>query len=228
MSDNRDRQARRDTHSQYVHRRTAPACSSAYLWGPLRRVLARELPAGGTVFDLGCGNGATVGMLMSAGYATVGIDPSASGVELARSMWPAGRFEIGSAYDDDLVERFGRFPAVISLEVVEHCYWPRRFSASVYDLLLPGGLAVISTPYHGYAKNLLLALTNRFDEHWSPLWDGGHIKFWSRRTLGRLLDEAGFADVAFIRAGRIPPLAKSLIALARKPTAGGDQIVGTP
>jgi len=48
-------------------------------------------------------------------------------------------------------------------------------------------------------------------------WDGGHIKFWSRNTLHQLLSEAGFERIDSMRVGRIPPLAKSIIALARKP-----------
>ena len=49
------------------------------------------------------------------------------------------------------------------------------------------------------------------------LWVGGHIKFWSNRTLRVLLTVAGFADVAFLHAGRIAALARSTIAIARKP-----------
>jgi hypothetical protein len=34
-----------------------------------------------------------------------------------------------------------------------------------------------------------------------------------------VLEEAGFTAVRFVRVGRIPPLAKSLVAIARKPAA---------
>lgn len=78
-------------------------------------------------------------------------------------------------------------------------------------------MAIISTPYHGYWKNLALALSGKMDAHFTALWDHGHIKFWSIDTLRRLLQEAGFAEIRFLRVGRIPPLAKSMIAVARKP-----------
>jgi hypothetical protein len=55
------------------------------------------------------------------------------------------------------------------------------------------------------------------DGHFTALWDHGHIKFWSIETLTKLLNEAGFQDVRFHRVGRIPQLAKSMIAVARKP-----------
>ena len=119
--------------------------------------------------------------------------------------------------EEDLSVRFGKFQAVTSLEVVEHVYAPRQFAKRVYDLLEPGGVAVISTPYHGYLKNLAIALLDKSDWHYTALWDHGHIKFWSIKTLGQLLAEAGFTDIKFLRVGRIPVLAKSMIAVARKP-----------
>jgi len=154
-------------------------------------------------------------MLSKLGHSVVAVDPSPSGIRLAREAYPHIRFAERSAYDD-LAREFGTFDAVISLEVIEHCDRPRQFADTVLSLLKPGGLAVISTPFHGYWKNLALALAGRFDSHWSPLWDGGHIKFWSEGTLRTLLEERGFAGVHFLRVGRIPPLAKSMIAVARK------------
>jgi 2-polyprenyl-6-hydroxyphenyl methylase/3-demethylubiquinone-9 3-methyltransferase len=85
----------------------------------------------------------------------------------------------------------------------------------MYALLEPGGLAIISTPYHGYIKNLIMALTGTLDRHFTSLWDHGHIKFWSKKTLSILLREAGFTHIEFLRVGRIPVLAKSMIAVAK-------------
>ena len=45
------------------------------------------------------------------------------------------------------------------------------------------------------------------------LWDHGHIKFWSMATLSELLREAGFQQIRFLRVGRVPVLAKSMIAV---------------
>jgi len=52
------------------------------------------------------------------------------------------------------------------------------------------------------------------DAHFTALWDCGHIKFWSASTLSTLLLEAGFKRVRIHRIGRIPPLARSMIAVA--------------
>ena len=70
---------------------------------------------------------------------------------------------------------------------------------------------------HGYVKNLALAASGKLDAHFTARWDGGHIKFWSRRTLTTLLTEAGFEPIAFRGAGRWPWLWKSMLIAARKP-----------
>lgn len=108
---------------------------------------------------------------------------------------------------------------MISLEVVEHVYAPRDYARSLFNLVEPGGTAIVSTPYHGYLKNLVLAVSGKMDKHFTALWDHGHIKFWSILTLETLLTEAGFRNIRFRRLGRIPVLAKSMIAIAEKPSA---------
>ena len=88
-----------------------------------------------------------------------------------------------------------------------------------------GGLLIISTPYHGYLKNFVLALANKWDAHLNPFWDGGHIKFWSCKTLSQLLNETGFSVIRFIGAGRLPFLWKSMIVVAQKREAS-EQLTG--
>ena len=61
---------------------------------------------------------------------------------------------------------------------------------------------MISTPYHGYLKNLVLSFFSKMDEHFTALWDHGHIKFWSVNSLQTLLEEVGFRDITFVRVGR--------------------------
>lgn len=168
------------------------------------------------LFELGCGNGAVAAVLADRGYQATGVDVSLQGLEQARRRYPHLTLQQGSAYDR-LAETYGRFPIVVSLEVVEHLYAPRVFAKTLHDLVESEGTAIVSTPYHGYWKNLALALTGRMDAHFTALWDHGHIKFWSMKTLSTLLAEAGFNDISFMRVGRIPVLAKSLIAVAKKP-----------
>ena len=200
---------------QYQFEGAGHAPSHNYLLGTVSNLLSEVQPS--KVFDLGCGNGSVLNFF-SEKYEVAGIDASSSGIRNAKEKFPNLNIEQGSAYDD-LVEKYGEQDAVISLEVVEHLYDPRLYAKRLFDLLRPGGHAVLSTPYHGYLKNLALAVTGKMDNHFTALWDGGHIKFWSIKTLSILLEEAGFTDLEYYRVGRIPPLAKSMIVRAKKPAS---------
>ena len=193
----------------YSYHRPDAAHSHGYLM-PIVEAILESLGQNKSIFEIGCGNGATAGILTSKGYDIVGVDPSNSGIAVARESFPECRLELGST-DDDLAGRYGQFDVVLSLEVIEHVYSPKRYVQVVRSLLKPGGCAIISTPYHSYLKNLALALSGRMDNHFTALWEGGHIKFWSPKTLGSLFAGAGFEQTALYRVGRIPTLAKSMI-----------------
>lgn len=202
----------------YAWSDSQPTGAHQHLEPALKSILQSERKAatrGNRLFDLGCGNGAMAGVCAGLGFDVSGVDPSPEGVAQAQRALPRLRIERGSAYDD-LASRFGRFDYVVSLEVVEHVFAPRKYAATLFDLCNDDGVAIVSTPYHGYWKNLALAVTGKWDSHLTALWDYGHIKFWSVETLSALLREAGFRDIAFHRVGRIPALAKSMIAVARR------------
>jgi 2-polyprenyl-3-methyl-5-hydroxy-6-metoxy-1,4-benzoquinol methylase len=181
-----------------------------YLWQPVLRHLA-SLPAGSRILDAGCGNGFFTKQIHERGFDVVGMDVEESRIVHARKLCPSIRFEVASVYDNMSTVFRRQFDAVVSLEVIEHLYDPRTFVTRVQECLRPGGLFVLSTPYHGYLKNLLIALAGKFDKHATAFWDGGHIKLWSRRTLSAMLEQKGFRVEAFIGAGRLPYLWKSMI-----------------
>jgi 2-polyprenyl-6-hydroxyphenyl methylase/3-demethylubiquinone-9 3-methyltransferase len=108
-----------------------------------------------------------------------------------------------------------RYDGIISTEVVEHICLPRKYIRNCRLLLKPGGTLVLSTPYHGYIKNLLIALLNGSDQHWESLTDYGHVKFWSVDSIAALLHEAGFDKLEWQGAGRGPYLWKSMIIRAQ-------------
>jgi 2-polyprenyl-6-hydroxyphenyl methylase/3-demethylubiquinone-9 3-methyltransferase len=208
---------RKGADGGYSYTNTEPQHTHSYLWPAVFQVIeaATANKRNTRVFDLGCGNGAFAAALASRGFEVAGVDPSEEGIRCANDAFPNLNLHIGSSYDD-LQAQYGQFDVVVSLEVVEHVYTPRTFASCLFDLVEEGGLAIVSTPYHGYIKNLTLALTGKLDAHFTALWDHGHIKFWSVKTLRTLLDEVGFHQVSFLRVGRVPPLAKSMIAVARK------------
>lgn len=195
-----------------------PTGAHEYLWPAIQRLLPiprrAERP---TALDIGCGNGYIASRLRALGFDVIGVDASPDGIALARQAYPDIRFEVASVYDD-LVARLDRedFYLVLSSEVVEHLYYPRKLLQIAFDMLRPGGTIIVTTPYHGYVKNLALSVCNKWDDHHTVDWDGGHIKFFSERTLKAMLEVTGFTDIQFSNAGRVQWLWKSIVCRARR------------
>ena len=168
------------------------------------------------ILDLGCGNGALCRELVDAGLQVSGVEPSLDGIAAARRLVPQSNFYEMSVYDDPGKIPESGFDAVVSTEVIEHLFRPRALPLFARAKLRAGGILMLSTPYHGFLKNLAISLMNGWDSHHTPLWDGGHIKFWSRRTLTSLLEQSGFEVIGSHGVGRFPFLWKSMILVARK------------
>ena len=195
----------------------APLYGTSYLLGPVL-AFAGDLRAGTRVLDLGCGNGFWAGIFAKRGCAVVGIDSSPSGIELARSTHVSVRFEVVDI-EPDLLGTLAEepFDLVVSTEVVEHLYSPQTWADACLGALRPGGTVIVTTPYHGWLKNVALAATGKLDPHLDALREGGHIKFFSRRVLSELLSRTGFVDIRFAGAGRAPFMWKSMVLAAVKP-----------
>ena len=169
------------------------------------------------ILDVGCGNGYFANRLLDAGYTVYGIDASPDGIDIANRSHPGHFFrcDVSSA---ELPEPLRAIPfrTVLCMEVIEHLYSPLTMVCFARDLLRQsgGGELIVTTPYHGYLKNLTIALAGRMDYHLSALWEGGHIKFWSRRTLTLLLLQAGYHDIRIRGAGRVPYLWRHMVCRA--------------
>jgi 2-polyprenyl-3-methyl-5-hydroxy-6-metoxy-1,4-benzoquinol methylase len=198
----------------YPHRSSTPTHIHRWVWPQVKHLLP---PAPGRVCDVGCGNGWASARLEALGYSVTGLDPSDEGIAIARGRGLTARFEEWGVYDATPADLRERFDAVVSLDVIEHLYFPRELARRAMELLCPGGTLILSTPYHGYVKNVALAITGRLDRHFAALRDHGHIKFFSGRTLTALLREAGFIEIAHFSCGRLPMLWKSMVVRARRP-----------
>jgi 2-polyprenyl-3-methyl-5-hydroxy-6-metoxy-1,4-benzoquinol methylase len=171
------------------------------------------------ICDLGCGNGYLAGRLADIGYHVTGIDASQSGVELARKTYISDRIkficaEIADRLPKELLNV--KFDLVISSDVIEHLFRPANLIDTAFQILKPPGHLILGAPYHGYLKNLVLSILNRWDAHHGVGWEGGHIKFFSVKTLGSVISTHGFNNLSFHFYGRIPYLWKNMICYAQK------------
>jgi cyclopropane fatty-acyl-phospholipid synthase-like methyltransferase len=172
-----------------------------------------------TILDAGCGDGNFASSLAGYGFQMYGIDLSESGIGIACKR-ECGTFAVASMYGDlkILFQGIEYFDAIIAIDTIEHLYSPRIFARRSFEALRPGGMLIVTVPYWGYLKNIVMALTNRLDDALTTLWDGGHIKHWSRNTLTELMQEQSYEVVSFEGCGRpIPFLWSAMMMVFRKP-----------
>lgn len=167
--------------------------------------LINDRYTGGKICELGCGSGWVCHRLAEKGFETTGVDLSESGIEVAKSINVEGARFVRESIDAGLPDRIGlvgECDIVMSNDVIEHLYRRSDLVEAAKGLLKPGGVMITATPYHGYVKNLAIAVLGKTDAHFDPLWDGGHIKFFSENTFSKLLQSHGFLVSDFKHVGR--------------------------
>jgi 2-polyprenyl-3-methyl-5-hydroxy-6-metoxy-1,4-benzoquinol methylase len=93
-----------------------------------------------SILDIGCGNGAVANFLISKGFDVYGTDASSSGIQIANKKNP-GRFFIQNLDSNEIPPEIKdkQFDTIISTEVVEHLYDPRKYISVCKSILNGGG-----------------------------------------------------------------------------------------
>jgi SAM-dependent methyltransferase len=161
------------------------------------------------VLDIGCGNGAMTALLAADGFEMTAIEPDRDGFMIATKARPGIRFENRGVYES--LDELGTFDAVISSEVIEHLFDPAALVKASRGRGFNHHLPLLRL-----RKNLLLSISNRWDDHHQPARLGGHIKLWSKATIVPFLIENGFDVETIGGAGRFAPIWKSMVVVSRK------------
>lgn len=203
-------------YKDYGFTNKAPSHISNYVTKKINKLISIENNK--CIIDVGCGNGWLTKELNDKGFKIYGIDASQSGIDIGNKRLE-GHFFLQDITSSKLPLEIESepFDTVISTEVIEHLYNPKKYIKFCKEILNKngGGELIISTPYHGYFKNLILAITGKLDNHFTVNWEGGHIKFFSRKTLSNLLRSEGFEVTDFRGCGRLPYLWKSMVIKAK-------------
>jgi 2-polyprenyl-3-methyl-5-hydroxy-6-metoxy-1,4-benzoquinol methylase len=166
------------------------------------------------VLDVGCGEGRFAAELVRAGMTVIGVDVAEEPLRRARARHPVLDVRIVTV-DGPWPLADASFDVVWAGETIEHVADTAGWLSEMRRVLRSGGSLLLSTPAHGRLAMLGLAISHRkLDAHFDPR--GDHLRFYTRRTLRRLLEDFGFEDIDLRAAGGIPGSRRLLLASARR------------
>jgi ubiquinone/menaquinone biosynthesis C-methylase UbiE len=144
------------------------------------------LPEAEHALDLGCGDGRLTAKLRAGAITAADV----SSVALARAARRLSDAEVVEVEPDaPLPFVDGEFELVLCAETIEHVRDVQLLLSEVRRVLRPGGGLALTTPAHSRLTALRL-LVSGFEAEFDPL--SPHLRFFTRRSLARLLDAMGF------------------------------------
>ena len=159
-------------------------------------VLRSMMPTGARVLDVGCGTGSvTVIANRAKGNEVVGVEPDRDRAEIVRSRGIT--VQVGEL-DDAMQRELGLFDVVMSSDVLEHVAASQAFLALLKSSLRPGGILLLSVPNVAHWSVRAMILSGRFDYEDVGIMDATHLRWFTARSLRKLLQSCGF-DVVEMR-----------------------------
>lgn len=182
------------------------------------RPFFKDLPAGSSVLDLGCGRGEALALLRDWGFAGRGVDSSARMVELCHNR--GLQAEVGDLFAVLAAAEEGSLGGVVSFHVIEHLPPDAldRLVRLAWRALRPGGVLILETPN---PLSVVVAARN--------FWlDPTHVRPVHPESLKLMYELAGFDPIErldlrpFAAADRLPEIDLAKLPAEQRPLA--DQV----
>ncbi len=144
------------------------------------------------VLDVGCGEGHFAARLAAVGNRVTGIDllPQAARSEVMAQYISADLDQGLSGARDDLGEQ--RFDLILLQDVLEHLRSPEQMLQDCRKFLKAHGRVAVSVPNVANVTVRLELLLGRFEYRPRGILDRTHLRFYTRKTARRLLEDCGY------------------------------------
>ncbi len=155
--------------------------------------VARLIPHGSTVLDVGCAVG-VLGQYLTEqqGCSVDGIEGNAEAAKIAQPFYRRIMVTDLESADLGYLLEGGRYDRIVCADVLEHLRDPGRVLQRLKDHLTSDGKILISIPNIGHIGVFLELLSGDFRYREEGLLDKTHLRFFTRKSFLRLLADHGF------------------------------------
>ncbi|HLW76631.1 MAG TPA: methyltransferase domain-containing protein [Bryobacteraceae bacterium] len=159
--------------------------------GSSHYVVQKLVGANHEVLEVGCGAGLLSQEMAKNGNRVTGVDPA------ARPEAPEAFEKYISADLEGALPLAGKkFDRVLLLDILEHLQHPEKLLAECRDAVAPNGQLIVSMPNVANLRVRLPLLFGRFNYEQRGILDRTHLRFFTRRTARRMLEQNGYEILA--------------------------------
>lgn len=184
----------------------------SFKWPVLKKIISLKNKQ--KVLDFGCGTGKLIQKIeqLYPDNKYTGVDVSETAIKIAKKTNHQANFH--TIQDGDKFPfKSGHFDFILAADVIEHVYNTNQTFSELSRVLKKGGKILITTPYYGLFKNLIIVLFG-FEKVFDPI--GPHIRFFSKKSLFFLLKSEGLKIITYGYFGRFFPIPRSIYVIAKK------------
>jgi glycosyltransferase involved in cell wall biosynthesis len=155
--------------------------------GRITKLLQHRPPS--KILDLGCSSGLLAERLRGLGHHVVGVD-----VNEIEGVRERTDYFIRADLNEGIPSEVGSgFDIVLLADVLEHVLSPGTLISQARDILSPSGLALICVPNMAHWYPRFRATVGMFDYDQRGILDATHVRFFTRRSLVKLIERRGLA-----------------------------------
>jgi len=196
----------------WIDQQTHEMADFPYKWPVISKLIPKTPNL--TILDYGTGSGIVMAEMKKINPKSkyIGMDVSKSGLKMAKKRHKTSKF-----YE---VKDGGRLPLkdksvdfILAADVIEHAFYTEKLLSELSRVLKPGGKILLSTPYHGLIKNLIIVIVG-FEKVFNPT--EAHIRFFTKKSLFPMMEKVNLKIEKYGYFGRFYPISNGIYVLATK------------